>query len=428
MNGGRNMRLKSWIATCSLCILQPYVYADNDDEVVPGQVVVRLAQGANISAFLARYNVSAIDTIVSRRIWLLSVPVGDEEEFVDEIEFDPDVQWAEPNYTGRDLDPDPDTQSIFVAGTYGQYINQPSMGIIGLPQAQSFATGQGILVAVLDSGLDTQHPELLGSIAPGGWNYVDNNGVLADVGDGIDSNNNGIFDELVGHGTLVAGLIVRVAPDAMILPLKVLDSDGLTSTFTLVKGIYHAVDASADVVNISMGSTVDTMVLGGAIADAVAAGVVVVASAGNEDTSSPVRYPAGYASLGVISVASTDNSDVRSHFSNFGFHITLCAPGNSITSTVPGGGFGRASGTSFAAPLVAGGAALVKQRHINAPPHTIALTLANSSRRIANVNSGYEELLGSGRIDLLRAMLRSTPSGLHPASSNNVAPAGAIRR
>jgi subtilisin family serine protease len=390
-------------------------FADGDDQVVPGQVVVRLQPGANLGAFLQRYDVSSLDSVASTTIHLISVIPGDEEEFVDDLELDADVLWAEPNYTGRDLDPDPDTQSIFVAGTYNGYINQPSMGVIRQPQAQQLATGLGVVVAVLDSGIDPLHPILSSSITPGGWNYVDDNGDLRDIGDGLDSNNNGTADEMVGHGTLVAGLVLRVAPDAMILPIKVLDSDGLTTTFTLVKGIYHAVSSGAQVVNISMGSTIDTQVLTDALAAAQLAGVLIIASAGNEDTSSPVRFPAGAASSTVLAVAATHNNDERALFSNFGEHISLCAPGVMLTSTIPGGGFGRASGTSFAAPLVAGGAALVIERTSNDDPAAAALALRLAARPISVHNSGYEELLGTGRLDLQRALLRWRPTGLLPA-------------
>jgi len=413
MNFTINRFRLSCLALLAAALTTATAQAD-DDEVVPGQVVVRLTPGASIAAFEARYGVNRLDRIPARPVWLIAVPVGDEEEFVDLIEFDPDVQWAEPNFTGRDLDPDPDTQSIFVAGTYSDYLNQPGTGIIRLPQAHNYATGAGVVLAVLDSGIDATHPILEDAIRPGGWNFVDNNADIRDIGDGLDNNANGVIDEMVGHGTIVAGILRRVAPGAQLLPIKVLDSDGVTTTFTLVKGIAHAVTEGADVINISMGTTADTIVLTEAISLAGADGLLVVASAGNEDTASPVRFPSGYSHLGVLAVASTDNSDRRSVFSNFGQHISLTAPGNLLTSTVPGGGFGRASGTSFAAPLVAGGAALVIERYGLTVPAAARGPLVWSVRPITRLNSGYEGLLGSGRLDLLRAMLRFTPNAARP--------------
>lgn len=403
-------------AMAAVLAVSPAAFADDDDELVPGQAVVKLRAGASVPAFLARYQVTAIDSIGAERIWLVSVPVGDEEEFVDEFELDPDVVWTEPNFTGRDRDPDPNTQSIFVAGTYNGYLGQPGMSRIRVPQAQQYATGSGVTVAVLDSGIDALHPMLAANVAGGGWNFVDDNADVRDIGDGIDSNNNEIIDELVGHGTLVAGLIVRVAPDAMILPIKVMDSDGLTTTFTLVSGIYHAIGQGAAIINISMGTTVDTIMLSEAVSAAFDADVLIVASAGNEDTNSPVRFPAGYEHGGLLSVTSTNNVDVRADFSNFGEHVSVTAPGVLLTSTVPGGGYGRASGTSFSAPLAAGGAALLMERYGTTDPGYVAGALKWSSRRIDAINSGYEGLLGAGRIDLQRAMLRFVPTTVKPGT------------
>lgn len=389
---------------------------EDEDEIVAGQIVARLVPNANVPAFLARYQITAIDSVVSQNIWLLSVPIESEEDFVNIIAPDPDVEWVEPNFTGRDVDPDPDTQSIFVASTFNSFDDQPSVNIIRLPFAQQYATGSGIVVAVLDSGLDVLHPLLAGSVVPGAWNFIDNNADVSDVGDGIDSNDNGVADELVGHGTLIAGLIHRVAPDAGILPIKVMDSDGLTTTFRLIEGIYHALDNGATIINISMGTTIDTTMLGEAMDAAWAQGVLIVASAGNNDTNDPVRFPAGYSHPGLLAVAATNNNDRRALFSNYGPFVSIAAPGVSITSTIPGGGYGRASGTSFSSPLVAGGAALIAERYQTGDPATIAHILQWASRDLDLINPQFTGQLGEGRIDLQRAMLRFPATGVQQSN------------
>lgn len=411
------MNQHRWLLTGLLALLASTapVSADEQDEVVPGQVVVRLQPGASVSGFLTRYGLTTLDDVASRDIWLLSVPEGDEEEMSDIFAVDPDVVWAEPNYTGKDLDPDPDTQSIFVSGNPQAYQDQPAISLTRLDRAHRLADGSGVLVAVLDSGIDADHPWLAGSLAPGAWNFIDDNADVRDIGDGVDSNDNGQTDEMVGHGTLAAGLIVRAAPGAQVLPLKVLDSDGLTNTFTLVQAIAYAVDQGAMIVNISMGTTVDTQILHDAVLEASAAQVVIVASVGNENTNSPVRFPAAYSDLGVIAVASTDAQDHRSEFSNFGQHVTLCAPGTVITSTVPGGGFGRASGTSFSAPLVAGTAALVVDRYGTSDPRVVRRLLTISATNIEGRNPGYEGLLGHGRLNAFHALLSVTGSQVRRA-------------
>jgi subtilisin family serine protease len=163
----------------------------DDDQVVPGQVVVRFVPGADVPAFLARwraeYGAAVITRITNRPIYLLSVFVGDEEEFVDDVEFDPALDWAEPNYFGRDTNPDPSTQSIFVASTAPLYRSQPAMAAIGADAAQQQATGAGIVIAAIDSGLDASHPMLAGRLAPGGWSFISGTPDISDVGDGLDS-------------------------------------------------------------------------------------------------------------------------------------------------------------------------------------------------------------------------------------------------
>jgi subtilisin family serine protease len=381
----------------------------DDDEVVPGQVVVRFAPGADVPAFLARwrteYGAAVITRIASRPIYLLSVFVGDEEEFVDDVEFDPALVWAEPNFFGRDENPDPSTQSIFVASTFPIYRTQPAMSAIGADAAQALATGAGITIAAIDSGLDATHPMLAGRLAPGGWNFIARTAGFADVGDGLDSDGDGLIDEMVGHGTMVAGLVARIAPDAKILPLKVLDSDGLTNTFLMVEALFYAIDNGAHVANISMGTTRETLVIDTALAEARSAGMLVVASVGNDDDSNP-RFPSGAsdeagAGLGVLAVAAVDGVNRKAEFSNYGEHVSLTAPGVDITSTIPGGGYGRADGTSFAAPMVAASAALYWSTRPGATATDVRTRVLQSSLNIAALNPDYADELGEGRLHAL---------------------------
>lgn len=378
--------------------------ADDDDDVVPGEVAVKLTPGFTIQEFAARYGTPILEAIPATRTYLVRVTVGDEEEFVDILRGDPDVADAEPNFTGRDVNPDPGTQSIFVSSDLDAYVNQAPIDLIRADQANALSTGAGVTVAVIDSGIDVDHPQFAQRLAPGGRSFFGDPTDLADVGDRRDNDGDGLIDEAVGHGTLAAGLVVRVAPDALILPLRVMDSDGFTSTFDMANAVYYGMEQGAQVLNISMGSTRDTFVMFDAITEAQRRGVVVVASAGNEDTSSPVRFPAGYSDLGVVAVAATTLEDRRADFSNFGPHISLSAPGVDLTSTVPGSRYGRASGTSFAAPLVAGGAALMFELDPEAHSAAISARLIRTADRISPLNPGYERFLGRGRLNLFNAV------------------------
>ena len=171
-----------------------------------------------------------------------------------------------------------------------------------------------------------------------------------------------------GHGTMVAGLIHLVAPTAKLMPVKVFSGNGTSTLSNVVNGIYWAVDNGADVISMSFSSTQSSTELKKAIDYANSHGVICVASVGNDGKQNPSVFPAGYLSQ-VIGVASTNNQDIRSTFSNYGNTLVdVAAPGEADVTLYPGNNYAEGWGTSFSAPLVAGGAALLVQlggNHIN---------------------------------------------------------------
>lgn len=222
--------------------------------------------------------------------------------------------------------------------------------------------GGGALVAIIDSGIDHNHPDLAGNYSDIGYDFVN-----LDT-DPMDDN---------GHGTHCAGIvaankpidtsygIVGVAPDATLCAYKALGADGSGTTDDLVAAIDEAISDGVDVASISMGSSVGNTELENVCAEAEAAGIVLVAAAGNEGRRSTrfdnVLYPAKYAT--VIAVGATDDSDTRPTFSSTGEALELCAPGVNIFSTylTTAGdpiGYRTMSGTSMACPHVSGSAAL----------------------------------------------------------------------
>jgi subtilisin family serine protease len=322
------------------------------------------------------------------------------------------------------------------------YINQPAALLIQVSEAHKKSAGKGT-VAVLDTGIDNLQPVLARSVTSG-WDFVHNNPggkELADINqettpildqettpildqettpilDGgsaiilaqettpiLDQETTPILDQettpildtrkfpAYGHGTMVAGLIHLVAPKAMLMPVKVFAADGTATISQIVNGIYWAVDHDANVINMSFSTKEPSAALERAIAYANSKGVICVAAAGN-DGQAEVVYPAAYST--VIDVASTNESDVRSMFSNFGGQIALAAPGEAVITTYPGNRYAEVWGTSFSAPLVSGGAALLVGMGDGITPAQARNALMQA------VKIGQE--LGAGELNLLQAV------------------------
>ncbi|AHM57842.1 minor extracellular protease Epr (plasmid) [Peptoclostridium acidaminophilum DSM 3953] len=215
----------------------------------------------------------------------------------------------------------------------------------------NIATGNGVKVAVVDTGVDTAHPDLSANIA-GGANFV------STVRSYKDDN---------GHGTHVAGIIgasnntigvVGVAPEARIYAVKVLNKSGTGYISDIIAGLQWSVSNGMDVVNMSLGSNYPSTSFESAINAASDAGVIIVAAAGND--SSSVDYPAAYDKT--IAVSATDKNNLLASFSSRGDQVDIAAPGVSIYSTYKGSAYATMSGTSMATPHVSGVIALMLQR------------------------------------------------------------------
>ncbi|MFO0874351.1 MAG: S8 family serine peptidase [Phycisphaerales bacterium] len=401
------------------------------DPLVPDQALVRLAPSVAIGDFLASFNAAfpgttVIGEIASRKTYKLALPVGApmgavEAQLLQQVAQGALV-WGELNYQGQAAEGK--TDSIWVSQLnidQPQYAGQYAVALLGLAAAQQGSQGQGVLVAVLDTGIDAAHPALAGRIATGGANFVDGGGT-DDVGDGLDNDGDGLVDEMVGHGTFVAGLVALVAPQAKLVPVKVLDSEGIGDTFSIAQGIYHAIDRGVQVINCSFGSTYKGEAVHDAVIEADSKGIVVVGASGNFDREEPEEFPALIS--GALGIGATTKGDLKASFSNYNHKLALCAPGESqavdgapgvfdpaksVISALPGGGYGVWRGTSFATAFVSGAAALVRAQHPGAPPThaTAALVssaLLDSAVPIDALNPPYAGLLGDGRVNAAAAV------------------------
>src|SRR3989440_2777643 len=296
------------------------------------------------------------------------------------------------------------------------YATQPAAQIIRLQDAQNgFRIGGTGIVAVIDTGVDINHPVLYSVLLPGydftrnqpgasEWldvsgyqnGYVDTQNqqpgyVQQSTAAVLDQSTAAVLDggpyTAFGHGTMTTGLVHLVAPNARILPLKAFSSNGVGYLSNIVAALYYAVQHHANVVNMSFDLASSSPSLTQAAAYANKAGVVLVAAAGNESTSLPV-YPAALNNY-VVGIASTTNWDSRSSFSNYGStDVLIAAPGENIVSTFPGGTYGSASGTSFSSPIVAGTVSLMLNAKSSLNQNQASNSLSHAIKLTPDLNHG----------------------------------------
>lgn len=257
--------------------------------------------------------------------------------------------------------------------------------------------GTGMTVAVLDGGFDLSHEMLAGHLAPGGWDTLDDDSGVDDLGDGVDTDGDGYTDDLVGHGTFVSGLVLAVAPQAKVLPMRVLDDEGWGTDLALWLAISRAVDEGADVINMSMVVANMPTQLQAEIDTARAAGIVFVTSAGN-DGNSTLDHPA-LKSRAVV-VGGVDGNDAVLSWSPSGANVEIYAPADSLIGPLGGAtadSYATWSGTSFACALVSGAAALLLETDGTLTPAEVEAALVTNTTTVSGDS-------GSGLLDIPAAI------------------------
>lgn len=352
-------------------------------------VSLMLKAGASLAPLLQHYRLTLVSQFGARPIFRLrAASPADADAAVQGLRGETTVSFAE--RVAEVASPEARRASVWTVGNAGaglgaQYLSE----VMALPAAHAVSRGEGVRVAVLDTGVDLAHPELAPRLARDasgrvlGRDFVDDDDTPAEVGSRADIG--------YGHGTHVAALVAAAAPAAKLMPARVLDRSGAGHAWVLAEALAWAVDPDtnpdtgdgAHVINLSLGSTAPTSLLktitelvtcefddddddfadAGFDADRArcAAGrrAVVVSAAGNSGSDQEMLYPAAEQTKGSIAITASTASRRLAAFANWGSWIQLAAPGEGILSAVPGGGYGTWSGTSMAAPLAAGTAALV---------------------------------------------------------------------
>lgn len=360
-----------------------------------------------------------------RNVAVVTVPKGmAREAYARRLASDPDVAWVQPNYRYR------------VAAWPGDSPNDPYFPMqwglprIGMVSAWSVTAGSSdVVVAVIDTGVDLDHPDLVGRIdTENDWDFVADDPTP---------------DDQHGHGTHVAGIIVAttnngecvagVAPGCTVLPIRVLNAGGKGTTASLIAGIDWAVSKGADVINLSIGGEFwpDPLEVQ-AVADAYRAGSVVVAAVGNSaygDRGWIPAYGAEYPAhaWGAVGVGATTQGDARAGFSNYGAGVDMAAPGSDVLSTMmPGSRYVSSNrwvgpysayldGTSMASPHVAGVAALLRSLHPDwTAPQVVHQVLGTAEDLGA---PGRDDHFGYG---LVRADRALTAAQVQPGADDDI--------
>lgn len=400
-----------------------------------GEVLVEIEPGASIDAINERYGTSTIQRIYGTNFYRLRTRNGKKEnKFRKKLAKDSEVLSATlnpvittpVNVFGRAVISFPGDRPA-TGQSRPSYVAQQLVG--NLEAIQLRARGAGVIVALIDTGIDRTHPDIRDHL----WTDP---GEIAD--DNIDNDNDGLVDDVhgwnffdatkdtleqrgvqtsvAGHGTFIAGLIALIAPDAKIMPIRAFSPDGVSDAFTIAQGIKYAVDHGARVINLSFGSAEDSSVMHEAVTYAQDRGVLLVAAVGNENKASNIapQFPANW-NLEVMGVAAIDANNHKAGFSNYGANVSVSAPGVNLVSLFPelnnAPDYATWSGTSFAAPLASAEAALVLEADSRSNARGV---IESTAAAIDNSNPGLTGKLGAGRIDPLRAL-----QSLDPVTGNH---------
>lgn len=352
---------------------------------VPGRLLVLPKAGLPEAAFskiLGENGGGKTSRIGKSGLRLVDVPPGLEAQMVDRLSRNPNIKFAErdqfvkPDFTPNDP-------------YFGSEWHLPKTGVVG---AWDIAKGDGVTIAILDSGVDGTHPDLASRMVPG-WNFFDNNSNTVDV---------------TGHGTKVAGTaaglmsnsigVAGVAGQAQVMPIRITDTAGNGTFAAAASALTYAADHGARVANMSYAGMMRSTGVASAAQYYRSKGGVLTISAGNTGTE-VADIPALDT---VIVLSATDQNDVKASWSSSGSYVDLSAPGASIYTTVAGGGYAAVSGTSFSAPLTAGVVALMMSAKPGLTPVQIEDLLFTTAFDLGA--SGKDKLYGYGRVDALAAV------------------------
>lgn len=352
----------------------------------PGRILVQPVDGVtdtDLNQILSQHGGKSHGKLRSLKVHSVSVPVGAEEKIAAALSRHPKIKFAELDQE-VELHPDMGTDDTY-------YSSEWHLAKIGAPDVWNMVTGSGVIVAILDTGVNSSHPDLAPRIVAG-YNTFDNSYDTSDIH---------------GHGTMVAGTVAAVGNNAMgvagvawnarIMPMRISDLSGNITYYSIVaNALTWATDNGARVANISYGVTQSATVQTAA-QYMQSKGGMVVSSAGNSGT---VLSEANASSI--LTVSATDANDVLAGWSSTGPMVDVSAPGVGIWTTTRAGGYGAASGTSFSSPITAGVIALMMSAKPGLSPQKIESILKTTAVDLGT--SGPDQQYGAGRVNAAAAV------------------------
>jgi subtilisin family serine protease len=376
--------LATLVVALGAALLPAQAFAADEAQWVPGRLLVQPRAGLSETEFdkiIKKQGGKQVGKIEGINVRIIQLPPQASEKAVEALlKKNKHLKFAERDMiVAHDSTNDP---------YYSKAWHIPK---IGAPTAWPTSTGSGVAIAILDSGVDSAHPDLAGKLLPG-WNFYDGNSNTADV---------------TGHGTKVAGTaaaasnnalgVASIAGGAMILPGRVGSPTGSASYSTMAAGVTWAADKGARVANLSYGGARGSATVQSAAQYLKNKGGLLVTSGGNDGIEEAVAP-----SDTLIAVSATTSSDVKASWSSYGNYIDVAAPGSGIYTTTNGGGYASVSGTSFASPATAAVVALMMAANPKLAPDDIAKHLFATAVDLGT--AGFDKYYGHGRIDAAAAV------------------------
>ena len=376
--------LATLVVALGAALLPARAFAADEAQWVPGRLLVQPRAGLSEAEFdkiIKKQGGKQVGKIEGINVRVIQLPPQASEKAVEALlKNNKHLKFAE-----RDMLVKPSTTND------PYYANGWHLPKIGTPTAWQTSSGRNVVIAILDSGVDPDHPDLVSKLVPG-WNTYNNNADTADV---------------YGHGTKVAGAaaaatnnsvgVAAVAADALVMPMRVTGADGWASYSAIASALTWASDRGARVANVSFYAVESSSSARSAAQYMKNKGGLVVTAAGNygvEETIAP--------SDTMITVSATDSNDNKASWSSYGSFVDVAAPGTSIYSTVNGGGYGSVSGTSFSSPITAGVVALMMSANPALTPADLEKALYSSAVDLGT--AGFDKYFGNGRVDAAAAV------------------------